>query len=104
MRYPTRWTPEIARRALADLDTSGDSLAAFSRRTGCSPQRVAYWRRQLAQPEAPAFVELIPTPAKTETELPAVEVRLPSGLILAVAAGVAGAQLVALLRTVEAAC
>lgn len=104
MRYPTRWTPDVARQALADLDASGDSLAAFSRRTGCSPQRIAYWRRQLAQPQGQAFVELVPTTATAEPELPAVEVRLPSGVTLALSAGVAGAQLLALLRVVEAAC
>jgi hypothetical protein len=37
-----------AREALAKLSASGESVAAFSRRTGVSGSRIAYWRRRLA--------------------------------------------------------
>lgn len=43
-----QWTEKEASEALAELSASGESVAAFTRRTGVSSSRVAYWRKRLA--------------------------------------------------------
>ena len=45
------WTPELARRLLAEWRSSGQSLAVFSRRRGFLPQRLSWWRKRLASQE-----------------------------------------------------
>ncbi len=42
------WTEEQGRAALADLKASGDSVAAFARRTGITRQRIYYWTKRAA--------------------------------------------------------
>jgi transposase-like protein len=53
-----QWTEDEAREALAELAASGETQAAFSRRTGVSLARLAYWRKRVSLPEttAPNFV------------------------------------------------
>ena len=85
-----RWTEEVARRRLAELDRSGLTLVAFAAQLGVSTQRFVYWRERLgwaAPAPSPRFVELaIREPARST---PAMEVRFPSGHVVAVAAGAA---------------
>ena len=47
-----QWKEDDARKALADLAASGETLVAFSRRTGVSLARLAYWRKRVAPAEA----------------------------------------------------
>ena len=85
-----RWTEEVARRRLAELEASGMTLAAFAARLGVSTQRFVYWRDRLRR-AAPApgqrFVELAVRQPPRST--PAMEVRFPSGHVIAVPAGAA---------------
>jgi transposase-like protein len=56
-----RWRAEDARAVLAALAKSGLSLAAFSRDTGISEQRLYFWRNRLETDAAtapPPFVEV----------------------------------------------
>ena len=43
-----QWTEVEANEVLAELAGGGESVAAFSRRTGVSRARIAYWRKRLA--------------------------------------------------------
>lgn len=47
-----QWTEADARAALAELAASGETLAAFSCRTGVSVARLSYWRKRLTRPDA----------------------------------------------------
>jgi transposase-like protein len=60
----TVWSEQEAREALAELARSGESMGRFARRKGVSTQRLYYWRKRLAQGEAPAFVAVPLTPAR----------------------------------------
>ncbi|MBX3126224.1 MAG: transposase [Polyangiaceae bacterium] len=42
-----QWSEQEARKAVAELAASGESAAAFSRRTGVSLGRLSYWRQRL---------------------------------------------------------
>lgn len=42
-----QWSEQEARKAVAELAASGESAAAFSRRTGVSLGRLTYWRKRL---------------------------------------------------------
>lgn len=50
------WSEGEAREALAELSRSGESVAEFARREGISAQRVYYWKKRIAETNAPAFV------------------------------------------------
>jgi hypothetical protein len=50
------WTEKEARAALAELAASGESVAAFTRRTGISTGRLAYWQKRIASGETANFV------------------------------------------------
>ena len=50
------WTEEQARSALDELAQSGVSIAKFAEMKGVSVQRIAYWRKRLANTGAPGFV------------------------------------------------
>ncbi len=54
-----RWTEDEAREALADFATSGESAAGYARRRGISTQRLSYWSKRLARPEA-TELEFVP--------------------------------------------
>lgn len=51
-----QWTEKEAREALAELASSGESPAAFSRRAGVSRGRLEYWRKRLGRCETTDFV------------------------------------------------
>ena len=51
-----QWTEEEAREVFAELAASGETAAAFSRRTGISHGRLAYWRKRVAPRERTDFV------------------------------------------------
>jgi len=51
-----QWSEEQARGALEELAASGESTAGFARRKGISTQRLAYWKKRLAEPAKPEFV------------------------------------------------
>jgi len=55
-----RWTEDEARAALARLDASGLSVAAFAAREGLDDQRFYWWRRRLGVAKKPTgkFVEI----------------------------------------------
>lgn len=52
------WTEEQARAAMGELAQSGVSIAKFAEIKGFSPQRIAYWRRRLADGRTPKFVRV----------------------------------------------
>lgn len=86
-----RWTEDVARRRLAEFENSGMTLVAFAERLGVSTQRFVYWRDRLARAAAagPRFVEVAVREAPRPRSAPAVEVRFPSGHVVALAAGAA---------------
>jgi hypothetical protein len=47
-----QWKEDDAREALAELAASGETLVAFSRRTGVSLARLAYWRKRVSLADA----------------------------------------------------
>jgi transposase-like protein len=57
------WGEGEARRALAELARSGESVAQFARGRGMSAQRVYYWKKRLAATQPPAFVAVPVVPA-----------------------------------------
>lgn len=69
-----RWSESEARAALAELDRTGESDAAFARRRGISTQRLRYWRRQVEPTKSPAFVAVSVAKAKDATEEIAIRV------------------------------
>lgn len=48
-----RWTAEQARRVLEAWEESGESGSAYARSIGVVAQRLFWWRRRLAEGEAP---------------------------------------------------
>src|SRR5215211_5594001 len=81
-----RWSASEARAALTAFELSRLSLRAFARREGLDPQRLRAWKQKLdahgSQSEGPMFVEVAPRMVEH------VEVVLPSGVVLRVAATV----------------
>lgn len=74
-----RWTEEHARTVLHACQSRGESLVAFARRHGLSPQRLYWWSRRLQVPErerepAPerALVPIVVTKTSRAIELPIV--------------------------------
>jgi transposase-like protein len=63
-RWSEAWDEPEARRSLAELARSGESVVEFARRRGVSAQRVYYWRRRLAETRTPAFVAVPLGPAR----------------------------------------
>ncbi|HEU4411696.1 MAG TPA: hypothetical protein VFS43_41015 [Polyangiaceae bacterium] len=65
--FPTskreRWTEARARAVLDAWERSGLTLAAFARQRGLGPQRLAWWRKRLAETShgtSPSPVSLVP--------------------------------------------
>ncbi len=52
------WTEEQARSALDELAQSGVSIAKFAEIKGVSAQRIAYWKKRLADGGAPKFIRV----------------------------------------------
>lgn len=81
-----RWTETEARDALAALDASGLSTAAFAVREGLDVQRLYWWRRRLtvsSDVAAPSFVEL-----RASSAIEHVEVILRNGRVLRFSAAI----------------
>jgi transposase-like protein len=81
-----RWSAEDARKVLAALDRSGQSVATFASEHGLDAQRVYLWRRRLGKAEPTMFHELAVrrTPV-VHHEVPAsFEVAFASGHVLRV--------------------
>lgn len=82
-----RWTDADARAALAALDASGLTVAAFAAREGLDPQRLYFWRRRLrtgsveAQPQPPTFIEVLRAAEREKL----IEIILCSGRVVRVA-------------------
>jgi hypothetical protein len=77
-----RWTADEARLALAELRSSGLSVAAFARSSGIHVQRLHSWKKKLsksAKTATPAFIEVPHRAAAT------IEIVLPSGIVIRVA-------------------
>ena len=56
-----QWTPGRARRLLAALSVTQESIAAFCRRHRTTRQRLAYWRARLRDSEVGSgFTQLVP--------------------------------------------
>jgi len=62
-----RWTEEQARSALQELAQSGVSIAKFAESKGVSVQRIAYWRKRLAEGGPSRFVRVDVSHAATST-------------------------------------
>lgn len=52
-RHADHWSEKTARRLLAELATSGTSLAQFARERGFQAERLNWWRRRFAREEGP---------------------------------------------------
>jgi transposase-like protein len=81
-----RWTPEDARRVLAEWKASGESVLSFSRRHGVKEPRVSWWKKRISEwrePESarPTFAPAIVVPQASTS----VSIRLPAGPVIEVA-------------------
>jgi hypothetical protein len=54
---------------LAELARSGESITRFARRKGVSVQRLQYWRKQIAETCAPAFVAVPLSASRSQIEI-----------------------------------
>ena len=79
-----RWSSEDARKVLAALDRSGQSVSAFSSQHGLDAQRIYLWRRRLGQAEPTTFHELAvrPTPVDEAPAATSFELSFASGHVL----------------------
>jgi transposase-like protein len=79
-----QWSEHEAREALAELARSGEGIACFARRKGVSEQRLYYWRKRIAQADAPAFVAVPLATSRPQVEIAsaAVTVRVREDLDL----------------------
>jgi transposase-like protein len=106
------WTTQDARAVLAAQAQSGESLSAFARRHGLTPQRLCWWRKRLAEWDAaeenrrPLLVPVVsPAPAPDAAAPSSPQVRLRCGDVqidLPDAAAVPAAWLAALVRELGA--
>jgi transposase-like protein len=88
-----RWTEQDARRVLAALDRSGQSVRAFAEGHGIDPQRLYLWRRRFASVaggDATTFQELTVPPSRASSVdrgvTAAFEIVLASGVVVRVPA------------------
>jgi hypothetical protein len=105
LRSSEPWTEDDARLVLDACAESGESVAAFSRRTGLGAYRLFWWRKRLgpSAPEPAAFVPLVVREsALGEARQPAaVLVRGAVRIELAVLDADSAAWTAALLRSLE---
>ena len=66
-----RWTEEQARAALDELAQSGLSIAKFAETKGISTNRIAYWRKRLAESVSVSFVAVPPATTRSRAQAPA---------------------------------
>jgi hypothetical protein len=64
-----RWTAAVATALLDELDTSGQTLAAFADEQGLHPVRLSRWRRRLAARGVQPTTALVPVTVKGETSI-----------------------------------
>jgi hypothetical protein len=77
------WTDAGARRALTELDASGQPLKTFARARALVPQRLEWWRRRLRRPSSSStsWISFVPATVRaTPLDAAAAVVRLPDGL------------------------
>jgi len=99
------WAARVARWHESGLDA-----ATFARRERCHPRTLTYWRWRLGKlacvparrepPRAVSFVEVVAPPSAVSPEVP-VEVVLPAGYRLRLAASVTTELLRAVLTALE---
>lgn len=58
------WNEEEARRILAELAASGETVSAFARRFGLVPQRLWWWQKRLGEQAPP---DRTPSGPQTQT-------------------------------------
>ena len=76
------WTEADAQRVLDEWRRSGATLEAFARARGLVPQRIAWWRKRLADRHPPTATALTLIPAAVIGGEPAAVLRLPHGVVL----------------------
>ena len=76
------WTEADAQRVLDEWRRSGATLEAFARSRGLVPQRIAWWRKRLADGRASSTTALTLIPAAVIGGEPAAVLRLPGGTVL----------------------
>lgn len=105
-RTNQQWTEAYAREAIARGDRRGLSTAALARELGVSAQRIYWWRKRLAEAEAPErtpFVEVAvvqPQPEQAQPGQP-FAVQTQSGRRVVVWPGFDAGELARLLAVVE---
>jgi transposase-like protein len=98
-----RWTEREASEALAALERSGESLAAFAEQEGLSVGRLYRWRARLMR--MPAFVEIRPEVVADDDGAGVLEVVVATGHVVRVPPDFNAAALRRLLAVLEgAAC
>lgn len=80
------WTEEQARVALDELAQSGLSVAKFAETKGVSTNRIAYWRKRLAESVPMSFVAVPPaTPSRAQAPTSSgIEIVMRDGAIVRV--------------------
>lgn len=76
------WTEADAQRVLDEWRRSGTTLEAFARARGLVPQRIAWWRKRLADRVPLPTTALTLIPAAVIGSEPAAVLRLPHGVAL----------------------
>ena len=108
-RSQQRWSESEAEEILALLEQSGQSVAAFAREQGLTPQRLYWWRNRLvgggaSRPSAEGPVDLVPVQITEEARASmeaVIVVRLRSGIVLEVPAAAPPRWAAALARALE---
>lgn len=96
-----QWREDEARAVLAELAASGESVAAFARRKGLSPQRLSYWRHRLDVADAVRFVP-VALAAPSASSDAAIEI-LVRGVVIRARAEVEGTRVATLVAALAAA-
>lgn len=96
-----RWSDVEARAALAALEASGLSLAAFAKREGLVPERLYAWRRRLGDEPVSSRAEFVEISARPSRH---VDVVFPSGVTLRVVEMIEPATLRRLVDALDREC
>lgn len=91
MRTRRHWKRDEAARALSDWTQSGESMAAFARRTELGPHRLQWWRAQLSQRPTAAARESVRLLPVVPRQAPLIA--LESGAVSAVSVTVGSARI-----------
>ena len=94
-----QWTPEEARRALAQWKKSGLPAATFARVLGVSSNRLRWWKRQLGErspaPTSSSPAKFVPAVITSVSAVPIAVVQVGGGSIEVFDAGAVSASWVA---------